>query len=233
MFTRIDHVMICVPDLKRGIEQYTKLGFNMHPGGSHPGKGTHNAIAFNQDDYVELLAIRDQPEYQAAVRAPGYPSGGLAEFIAAGGGIRYIALQSDDLAKDVAAMRSRGVDVSDVTDGARRTPAGLDLRWRVAVPGAGNPLPVFFLQHLTPVEERRKQVPGAGEHPNKVFKLERAYVVTPNAEAEAAIYAKVLGIAQPPLQRGTVIMSTWRCFSWAIPAWALPRRTRPGRGLTP
>ena len=32
MFTRIDHVMICVPDLKRGIEQYRKLGFNIHEG---------------------------------------------------------------------------------------------------------------------------------------------------------------------------------------------------------
>ena len=32
MFTRIDHVMICVPDLQKGIEQYTKMGFNIHPG---------------------------------------------------------------------------------------------------------------------------------------------------------------------------------------------------------
>ena len=60
MFTRIDHVTICVPDLAQGIEQYRKLGFNIHAGGAHPGKGTHNAIAFNRDDYIELLAIRDQ-----------------------------------------------------------------------------------------------------------------------------------------------------------------------------
>jgi len=30
MFTRIDHVMICVPDLPRGIEQYRKMRFNIH-----------------------------------------------------------------------------------------------------------------------------------------------------------------------------------------------------------
>ena len=59
MFTRIDHVMICVPDLAQAIARFTKLGFNMHPAGSHPGRGTHNAVAFNQDDYIELLAIRD------------------------------------------------------------------------------------------------------------------------------------------------------------------------------
>ena len=80
MFTRIDHVMICVPDLAQGIEQYRKLGFSIHAGGVHTGKGTHNAIAFNQDDYLELLAIRDQAEYQTG-RA-GISDGTLTEFIA-------------------------------------------------------------------------------------------------------------------------------------------------------
>ena len=176
MFTRIDHVTICVPDLAQGIEQYRKLGFNIHAGGVHTGKGTHNAIAFNRDDYIELLAIRDQAEYQTAAGRAGNPDGTLTEFIAAGGGIRYVVIQSDDLAAEVAAMRNRGVDVSDAIDGGRRTPAGQELRWKVAVLGPGNPLPIFFIQHLTPVEERRKQVPDvgkgpAGNHPNGVYSL--------------------------------------------------------------
>jgi catechol 2,3-dioxygenase-like lactoylglutathione lyase family enzyme len=212
MFTRVDHVMICVPDLEQAIEQYRKLGFNMYPGGVHTGKGTHNAIAFNDEDYVELLAIRDPAEYQgAASKGTGW-GGNLAEFVAAGGGIRYVIIQSDDLAADVAAMRKRGVDVNDPVDGSRRTPAGLDLRWKLAVLGAGNPLPIFFIQHLTPVEERRRQVPTAGDHPNGVYKLERAYVVTSEAEAAAAMYAKVLGMPQPELHRGTVIKSNMAVF---------------------
>lgn len=212
MFTRIDHVMICVPDLAQGIDQYRKMGFNIHPGGVHPGKGTHNAIAFNQDDYIELLAIHDQAEYQAAGSAPSNPFGGLGSFIAAGCGIRYIVLQSDDLAQDVAAMRSRGIDVSDAMDGARRTPAGLELRWKLAVLGAANPLPIFFIEHLTPVEERRRQVPGAGKHPNGVYTLERTYIVTANVESAAATYANVLGLPQPPITKGTVIMSNMAVF---------------------
>ena len=70
MFTRIDHVTICVPDLGAGIAQFKKLGFNMFEGGAHPGKGTHNAIAFNENDYVELLSIRDQAEHRASSRSP-------------------------------------------------------------------------------------------------------------------------------------------------------------------
>ena len=59
MFTRIDHLMICVPDLARGTETYRRLGFNVQPGGVHPGKGTHNAVMLNDEDYLELLAIHD------------------------------------------------------------------------------------------------------------------------------------------------------------------------------
>jgi hypothetical protein len=122
MITRIDHVMICVPDLQKGIEQYGKLGFNIYPGGVHTGKGTHNAIAFNQDDYIELLAIRDRAEYQTAAGRSVITHGALTDFIAAGGGIRYVILQSDDLAADVAAMRSRPLDAGTrhATSGARR-----------------------------------------------------------------------------------------------------------------
>ena len=211
MFVRIDHVMICVPDLDAGIEQYRRLGFNMHPGGIHPGKGTHNAIAFNREDYLELLAVRDPAELD--LQPPSMRrDGGVAKFIAAGGGIRYIIVQSDDLVADIAAMRARGVDVSDPVDGARTTPAGLALQWKSALLGADNPLPLFFIQHLTPAARRRTQVPGGGEHPNRVLDIERAYIVTENAERDAALYAKVLGMPQPPLTKGTVIMSDMAVF---------------------
>ena len=103
MLTRIDHVMICVPDLGRGMDAYTRLGFNVHPGGVHTGRGTHNAIAFFEDDYLELLSIRDKDEYLSHSAF-----GGLVECIEQGGGLRFIILQSDDLAADVAAMRARG-----------------------------------------------------------------------------------------------------------------------------
>src|SRR5262245_26546785 len=191
MFTRIDHLMICVPDLQSGMEQYKRIGFDIHPGGDHPGKGTHNAIAFNTDDYVELLAVRDPVEQQAAARVPGTTATGLAEFLAKGGGIRYVVVQSDDLGADVSAMRARGVDVSDVGDASRRTPAGKLLQWKAAVTGEANPLPIFFIQHLTPLAERRGQ---QAKHPNGVHAIDRAYIVTDNVQSTAQLYAKVFGV---------------------------------------
>src|ERR1041384_4027755 len=113
MLTRIDHLMICVPDLAKGIDQYTRIGFNMYPGGDHPGRGTNNAIAFMAEDYLELMSVRDRAEYEAAS-----PGGGLLDFLERGGGLRYIAVQSNDLAADVKAMRERGVDVGPAVEAA-------------------------------------------------------------------------------------------------------------------
>ena len=87
MLTRIDHVMICVPDLNEGIAAYTRIGFSVFPGGSHAGRATHNAIAFHEDDYLELLSLRDgECDHWAAVepgaRTPVWPntSPGAAAF---------------------------------------------------------------------------------------------------------------------------------------------------------
>jgi catechol 2,3-dioxygenase-like lactoylglutathione lyase family enzyme len=227
MFTRLDHLMICVPDLARGTAQYRKLGFNIQPGGIHPGKGTHNAIALNEEDYLELLAIRDPAEQRAATR-PGSYLDGLERFIAEGGGIRYVIVQSDDLAADVAAMRARGVDVSDAIDAGRRTPAGLQLKWKTATLGPKNPLPIFFIQHETPMAERRKQLPDGSPHPNGVRLLERAYIVVKDLEASVAAYSKVLGVSQPRMYKGTVIMSHMAVFQFGNSGLTVAHPYAPG-----
>jgi len=220
VLTTIDHVMIGVPDLARGIDTYTRLGFSIHPGGVHPGKGTHNAIAFFQEDYLELVSVWDREQHLA--------SANLVAFLALGGGLGYVVIQSDDLDADVAAMRTRGVDVGDPEEGGRRTPGGLELRWKVATLGPGNPLRLIFIQHLTPLAERRRQVPGAGEHPNGVLRTERAYITVPDVTKAAEVYARVLGMPVPKTYRGTVIMADMAVFELGPTGLAVGQPTAPG-----
>ena len=227
MLTRIDHVMICVPDLAKGIDAYTRIGFNIYRGGAHPGRGTENAIAFHQDDYLELLSVRDRTEYLAAAR-PGRPDAGLLEFLAEGGGFRHVIVQSDDLAADVAAMRRRAVEVSDAADGERRTPSGQVLRWKTATLGPRNSLPIVFIQHLTPVEERRRQVPRAGNHPNGVLRADRVYIAVPDVAAAAETYSRVLGMPAPPVQRGNVIKADMAVFDLGPTGLTIAQPAEPG-----
>ena len=224
MLTRIDHVMICVPDLARGVDAYTRIGFDIYPGGAHTGRATHNAIAFQQDDYLELLSLRDP----SVPVAPGSSDARLAEYLARGGGFRYVAVQSDDLTADVAAMRGRGVDVSDPAPGARRAPGGQELRWLAASLGAGNPLPIFFVQHLTPLAERRRQVARAGEHPNGALRLDRVYIAVPDVAASAETYARVLGMPLPKIQRGAVIKADMAVFDLGPTGLTVAQPAEPG-----
>lgn len=221
MLTRIDHVMICVDDLQKGVDAYARIGFDVRPGGVHTGRGTHNAIAFNQDDYVEIMGVRDRNEYLAAS-----PQGGLLEFLGRGGGFRFVAVQSNDLKSDVAAMRARGVDVSDAAEGGRRTPAGNELRWKSASLGARNALPIFFIEHLTPLEERRG--PRAWQHPNGVLRVDRVYIAVPDVTQAAETYSRVLGMPTPKIQRGAVIKADMAVFDLGPTGLTVAEPKEPG-----
>ena len=79
--------------------------------------------------------------------------------------------------------------------------------------GERNPLPIFFIQHLTPVQERRHQVPGAGRHPNGVLRADRVYIVVTDVAAAAETYSRVLGMPAPRVERGTVIKADMAVFN--------------------
>jgi hypothetical protein len=189
----------------------------------HTGRGTHNAIAFLDDDYLELLSIRDKAEYLAHS-----VFGGLVDLLEKGGGLRYIIVQSDDLAADVAAMRARGVDISDPAEGSRHTTSGVELRWKAAMLGERNPLPLFFIEHVTPVADRRRASPGAGDHPTGVQRVDRVYIAVTDVAAAAKAYSQVLGLPMPKVERGTVIMADMAVFNLGTSGLTVAQPAAPG-----
>ena len=124
-------------------------------------------------------------------------------------------------------MRGRGVEVSDVVDG-RRAQGGQEFRWKAATLGPKNPLPLFFIQHLTPMAERRQHTPGAGPHPNGVRFLERVYIVVEDLAASVALYSKVLGVSEPRMYKGTVIMSHMAVFQFGPAGLTIAHPYAPG-----
>lgn len=220
MLTRIDHTVIGVPDLGEGIEIYRRIGFDVRYGGTHPGANTAAAFAFFEDDYLELRAVRDGDKASA--------SDPFVSFMQRGGGLFRVTVRSDDLAEDIAAMRRRGVDVEDPMDGELLTADGHTLRWKSAELGSNNPLPLSFIQHLTPLDERWAYLPRSGSHPNTALRLERAYVAVPNVREAATDYSNVLGIPIPVLERGTVINSLMAVFYLGSTGLAVAEPTEPG-----
>ncbi|HKC98962.1 MAG TPA: VOC family protein, partial [Methylomirabilota bacterium] len=121
-----------------------------------------------------------------------------------------------------------GLEVNDPAPGTRRAPGGQELRWLAASLGAGNPLPIFFIQHLTPLAERRRQVARAGEHPNGALRLDRVYIAVPNVAASAATYALVLGMPVPKIHRGAVIKADMAVFNLGPTGLTVAQPAEPG-----
>jgi hypothetical protein len=193
-FMRIDHVIIAALDLTLLEETFTRLGFSVVGGGTHPHLGTRNRIIVLGEAYIELLAIAD-----AAKASPT-----LRDRIARGGGWVGYALQSDDIAADAQAMRQRGVDVRGPSAGRLVAPAGFARSWQVVTVGSDDlwaaalPLP-FLIQHESSGEQHQRELAGAVKrlpHANGATRLvgvtlrstdlatlreryERAYALTP------------------------------------------------------
>jgi catechol 2,3-dioxygenase-like lactoylglutathione lyase family enzyme len=154
---RLDHAIIVVDDLDAARADFTALGFTVLHGGTHASGATQNAlIVFADGTYLELMARTGRP-----------PLPGTADYsflFANGEGFAGLCLSSDDLAADVAAIRSRGGDIADPEGGGRVRPDGVEMRWRSAWID-GQPLP-FVMEDLTPRTLRVTDDPAATTHEN-------------------------------------------------------------------
>lgn len=117
----IDHVILGIADLDRGVEQFERLtGVRPVYGGKHP-TGTHNAlVALGGRTYLEILAVqpgRTPPADFADIAR-------LTELTPVGWAARVEATSS--LQERVAAA---GLQVTGPKEGSRKTPQGAALEW--------------------------------------------------------------------------------------------------------
>ena len=144
--SRLDHVVIAVPNLDEAAATYRKFGFALTPRGLHEGKGTGNHCIMFGKTYIELLGVVD---------ATG-AEGRLAQRVKARGeGAIAIAYGADDADKTCAALRAAGIEAEDPNDLSR--PLDLDgkcemVRFRnINMPGLKLPDTMQFVcTHLTP-----------------------------------------------------------------------------------
>lgn len=196
MPTGIDHVIILVDDLDRGIEQYRTLGFTVNPGGKHP-RYTHNAlVTFADGSYLELIAFYEQPDSTA-------PGEGHRWFkhVGKGGGIIDYALATPNLDALVADADARGFTHGAATPGARKRIDDVEIAWKSAManddPNVGA-LP-FLIEDVT---DRELRVPSASAtHENNVRGIRSLVVVVQDLDAAIERYNTLLDRESPSGER--------------------------------
>lgn len=146
-----DHFIILVNNLDAAMQTYRRLGFDVRAGGEHPSMGSHNAlIAIADGTYIELVAFKD-----TALAAKGYWRAGV-DRLQIGEGFGGYVLSSNDLANDVAQIKSRGtvtapLQYDEPKPGSRVRLDGQRVEWHTAMFN-GSPVGLlpFLIQDITP-----------------------------------------------------------------------------------
>ena len=94
--------------------------------------------------------------------------------------------------------------------------------------GPRHPLPIFFVEHVTPLEQRRRQVPRPGPHPNGVLRVDRVYIGVSDVASAAESYSRVLGLPTPRVQRGAVIKADMAVFDLGPTGLTVAQPAEPG-----
>ena len=138
----IDHFVVLVPDLEAARAAFVDAGFNATPVARHSeAMGTANSCIMLKRTYVELLGmVAETPANE-----------GWRELLAAGPGLKGIALASDDIEETAALLADKEIAAEPVRHFSRAMPQG-ELRFSVIrLPRASTPgLQCIICQHLTP-----------------------------------------------------------------------------------
>lgn len=121
---RIDHIILAIEDLDRGMRQFEEItGLKPVYGGEHPNSNTQNAIVALQDGiYLEILA----------------PKTGLDSLPAFFQGMDTLtpigfALNTDDIVLLDQRLKALQFSTDGIQDGSRTTPNGSRLSWQLLI----------------------------------------------------------------------------------------------------
>ena len=135
----LDHLILGCSDLGRGIAQLEKLsGYKAALGGSHPGRGTRNALLkIGRTSYLEILApdpAQSELTWHKEIRTLFEP------FL-----VGY-AIRQKNLEQFAATLRQKGIRCQGPIAGSRRRPDGQLISWKTLsyVDDRGGLLPFYI-----------------------------------------------------------------------------------------
>jgi len=201
--TAADHLLLGVADLDRGIQWVEdRTGVRPVVGGSHPGRGTRNALlSLGAKQYLEVIApdpAQSTYTFQIDLRALKEPR--LVTWAAATSDIEAVARGA----------KAAGRSVVGPTDGSRARPDGRVLRWRslavastLAV-GIVEPIP-FFIQWAADAVHPASDSPAGCElkalriaHPKPAAVVDALRAVGIDAEITSASVATLYATVSTP-----------------------------------
>lgn len=180
---RIDHIVLGIADLDRGIAELARrTGVRAVRGGSHPGRGTHNAlISLGPGVYLEIIA----PDPGQSTPPQGFDMLASLEKLTPIGW----AVATDDAAALRADLAGLGLKPGTLRPGSRALPGGGALHWISFGLADAPELAPFFIAWAKGERHPSTTTPGG-------CRLKTLSLASPEAARLAAIVER-LGLAVP------------------------------------
>jgi len=124
VIARFDHLVIGVRSLAEGTAHFTRMvGVAPAPGGTHPGRGTENAlVSLGQSEYLEIIA----PQAEARLSDSDAKLRQLDRLTVVG-----LAVAVDHADETRERLKAAGFATTIPQRGSRVTPSGERLEWEV------------------------------------------------------------------------------------------------------
>ncbi|TWT04208.1 VOC family protein [Planococcus sp. CPCC 101016] len=189
----LDHIVHFVGENpKEAAAQWRKKGFHAAVGGQHLKWGTHNALFYLKDSYIEWLSVENE---KIASQAE-HPLTRLLLHDQIGFGT--ICLRTENIRKTNEDLEGRGIKTTGVLNAERRTEAGQLIKWKMLFieeeVSAQLPFP-FFIEWEETGEQRYKQLRanGAIQALNETLSIDSCVFGVWDVEEAADKWRKLLG----------------------------------------
>ena len=150
----LDHVILGVPDLERAVAEFqARTGVMPAIGGSHPGRGTRNAlVSLGDGTYLEIIAPdpSQRSDLQMVVQLRQLIRPTLVGW----------AIGTGDPARLKRRLEQSGIRTDQPEPGGRITPDGTTLRWETfGAAGMDRDSDPFFIHWIDPASHPSRTAP--------------------------------------------------------------------------
>jgi len=208
----IDHLVLCVNDLKKARIIYEIMGFTMTPQAQHPF-GTGNTLVQLDGCFLEVLSVT-KPEdiFEASGEDFSFPAFNR-DYLKAGEGMSMLVLDSRDEQADRAEFLSKDLHVYPPFEFKRQTtmPSGKQATVGFSLTFLGDPalekLAFFTCKHWRPDLFWK---PEYQRHSNGALTIVDVFVVAPNTKKAVAFLAAFADAPQTETAPGILNVNTTR-----------------------
>jgi len=185
----VDHVGVVVHDLTQAQHDYEQLGFKVSKGGRFPGGVANSLVFFQNDSYLELLAVNGNKSTKQGDAAA------LADFLSRHEGAMFLGINVSSAKGAADYLKAHNFDVEGPEPGSimvegQTTPPppmwfDVGVKDKPAAGKEGLTLPIFFVEYVSADRMEKRRAEGSMDQANTAIGVHSVWFAVHNVQAQS------------------------------------------------